>query len=225
MKSFLIVDDSEKMLCMYEAMINHFFKDSQILITKACHGLEALEKTRQLDYTVILLDIEMPEMNGIEFHKKLEKENPLLAARTGFISGNIHELNLSYIVEAQRPYLEKPFSAKDLKSLLGGILDAENNKFIADHGRPCNRMHARYNAKGRCTLEPLQSTSHISESIIGNIIDYSKGGVGLDLSNSGLQDGLVFKVSFDSPRIKEKEGEIVWLKEEIEGIKVGLKWV
>lgn len=225
MKSFLIIDDNKTILRMYEAMINHFFNDSNILITKAYNGLEALEKSRQHDYTVVLSDIEMPEMNGIDFHKRLQKENPLLASRTGFISANIHELNLSYIAEAQRPYLTKPVTIKELKYLLDKILEAENNKCSSDHGHACKRIHARYKAKGTCTLELMQPASDISELIIGDITDYSEGGMGLDLSESKLQEGLVFKVSSDSPKIIEKEGEVVWFKRERSILKAGLKWV
>ena len=64
----LIVDDSP---LMRNAMRKILEQNSCIVtIDEACNGLEALELIKQKEYHIILLDIEMPGMNGIEFMKR-----------------------------------------------------------------------------------------------------------------------------------------------------------
>ncbi|OGI11051.1 MAG: hypothetical protein A2Y40_00200 [Candidatus Margulisbacteria bacterium GWF2_35_9] len=85
----------------------------------------------------ILLDINMPEMNGIEFLEKLramEKKNTF-SRFTPVIVITAHE-EPEYIEDATHPvkgmvaaYLKKPFNETELKDLLDKILqnmDAEN---------------------------------------------------------------------------------------------------
>ncbi len=227
MKSFLLVDDDDKILTMNELFINHRFGDSNILISKAYNGLEALEKTRELDYTVILSDIEMPEMNGIEFHQRLKAENPALAERMAFISGNLDGSNSTYLRKEQRPCLEKPFSTTDYFELIDTILTVEKHKFTTEHGYHCKRKHARFNSGGACTFESLRGAQAEVKSIVGDITDYSEGGLGVALREASLLPvpGLIFHVSSESHGITGREGKVVWSTQQNGDSRAGLQWV
>ncbi len=62
----LIVDDTPMNIKVVERLL----KDTEINITTATSGEQALEKTLETSFHVILMDHEMPGMNGIEcFHK------------------------------------------------------------------------------------------------------------------------------------------------------------
>ena len=69
--SVLIVDDSALM----RNLIGRMIEDTPGLIVaeKAMNGLFALQKIPRVDPDVICLDLEMPEMNGIEFLKERKK--------------------------------------------------------------------------------------------------------------------------------------------------------
>ncbi len=67
----MVVDDSALMRALISKMIES--QDDMTVVGKAMNGQFALQKIPVLDPDIIILDLEMPEMNGIEFLK--EKEN------------------------------------------------------------------------------------------------------------------------------------------------------
>jgi len=71
--SVLIVDDSALM----RNLIGHMIEDTPGLVVaeKAMNGLFALQKIPRCNPDVIVLDLEMPEMNGIEFLRERKNRN------------------------------------------------------------------------------------------------------------------------------------------------------
>jgi DNA-binding response OmpR family regulator len=73
-KKILIVDDDEFLLDMYALK----FRESDFSVEVARSGEEALTQMRQgLNPAVILLDIVMPNIDGLEFLRVAKKENLL----------------------------------------------------------------------------------------------------------------------------------------------------
>ncbi|NLJ87203.1 MAG: chemotaxis response regulator protein-glutamate methylesterase [Epulopiscium sp.] len=70
----LVVDDSAFMRRVISDIINSDYRFT--VIGTAKNGEEGLEKVRELDPDVITLDVDMPEMDGLEMLKILMKENP-----------------------------------------------------------------------------------------------------------------------------------------------------
>ena len=69
-KVLLLVEDDPLMLRMYEKI----FKFEGYQVDTAKDGEEGLEKAKTQKPVVILLDIMMPKMNGIEMLEKLKKD-------------------------------------------------------------------------------------------------------------------------------------------------------
>jgi len=69
--SVLIVDDSALM----RNLIGHMIEDTPglVIAEKAMNGIFALQKIPRVNPDIICLDIEMPEMNGIEFLKERKR--------------------------------------------------------------------------------------------------------------------------------------------------------
>ena len=70
----LIVDDHQLVLDGLKAIINS--EPEFDLIGDANNGKEALRFIEHLKVDVVLLDIDMPEMNGIEATKVIKREHP-----------------------------------------------------------------------------------------------------------------------------------------------------
>jgi len=69
-KSILIVDDSQ----ILRRLLAHYFKSSpkNFEIHEAANGLEAVEKFPDLNPDLIVLDLAMPRLNGIETARRIK---------------------------------------------------------------------------------------------------------------------------------------------------------
>jgi signal transduction histidine kinase/CheY-like chemotaxis protein len=61
-------------------------------VDEAADGLEGLARLRAQPANVILADLRMPRMGGVELYAQLEEEQPELAARVLFLSGDVSQL-------------------------------------------------------------------------------------------------------------------------------------
>jgi two-component system sensor histidine kinase/response regulator len=68
-------------------LITHILTKYEMHIDEAKNGCEALEKIKANDYKVVFMDIQMPEMNGIEatkiIRKDIDKTLPIIALTAG----------------------------------------------------------------------------------------------------------------------------------------------
>ncbi|MFM7189745.1 MAG: response regulator [Microcystaceae cyanobacterium] len=73
-KKILVVDDSPIMTLIMGSIVS---EDPLLQVAEyAADGLEALEKVSAVKPDLILLDIEMPKMNGVEFMRLVRSKSP-----------------------------------------------------------------------------------------------------------------------------------------------------
>lgn len=135
MKKILIVEDNDDLRDLYETLIRKKYDNSHI--DHVANGRDALEKVKLLDYTVIVVDIDIPIVNGLEFYKELKKDHPHQAERTIFVSGHIHDPESQFILEELRPHLAKPFRSEDFLKLISYTILKVEERFLARHGKTC----------------------------------------------------------------------------------------
>jgi len=119
----LIVDDTALLRKVYCTILRRRYK--KITIDCAQNGQEALGKLKASDYSVIISDVKMPVMNGIEFLKWLKREKPCMINKTIFVSACTSEEQISFIKEEGCSYLNKPFNNNDFLSIINLILERE----------------------------------------------------------------------------------------------------
>jgi len=120
--SVLVVDDEES-ICKLIKQILELMEFRNIDVTNS--GNEALEMLRNKRYNLLITDINLPDVNGIELYKKIEVLGIPMPECTIFTSGEIIEdLYLDVPENHTFDYLKKPFSVNDfittIKSLLLG---------------------------------------------------------------------------------------------------------
>ncbi len=84
----------------------------------ALNGKEALDLMRRKQYTLVLMDIQMPEMDGLEatryIRQELNSQVPVIAMTANAVK---EELN-SYLENGMNHYLVKPFDEESLMQLI-----------------------------------------------------------------------------------------------------------
>ncbi|KMQ52731.1 two-component response regulator [Chitinispirillum alkaliphilum] len=96
MKNILIVEDHEEMQILYGAFLK---KEKDLNIQhQAKSGEEALEALKKYRPDLIIVDITLPEMSGIEFTRRAKKIFP--HSKILVVSGYDTDLNLSKAMEA-----------------------------------------------------------------------------------------------------------------------------
>lgn len=103
-KKILFVEDEDTL----RNATSEIFKKLQIDYTMAKDGKEGLKKFQENEFDLVLTDINMPHMNGLEFIQKAKKTHPNMH----FIIMSAHTES-EYIKEAEslgvHNYLIKPF--------------------------------------------------------------------------------------------------------------------
>lgn len=92
-------------------------------IETAVNGQEGLEKTNKNFFNVVVSDIGMPVMNGIEFYKRAVEENPNIHRQFLFCTGEITPDAKKFLHERSLPHLEKPFNLNKLYRTVQEIME------------------------------------------------------------------------------------------------------
>ena len=122
MKTIFIVDDSDTNLSMAEAVLEDHYR---VMTMPSAHKMFAL--LEKLIPDLILLDIEMPEMDGFEALKLLKAEPKWTEIPIMFITGrNDAEVEACGLELGAVDFVTKPFSALVLLNRIQTHLDIDN---------------------------------------------------------------------------------------------------
>jgi CheY-like chemotaxis protein/rubrerythrin len=117
-KRYLIVEDDPVVSTMFEHALS---SDAEVLT--AAHGQEALEVTKDNFFNVIVSDVEMPVMNGIQFFREAFQHDESIAKRFVFCSGRVTEEVKSLCRLHELPYLKKPVSISELRKVVALVCE------------------------------------------------------------------------------------------------------
>ncbi|MBR4168153.1 MAG: response regulator [Lachnospiraceae bacterium] len=116
----LIVDDNEMNL----QVIADLLQETKIRVTVALSGAECIERLKDRDYDMVLLDQMMPELSGTQTLKLirdrgLAEHTPIVVLTADAIAG----AKEAYIKEGFTDYLSKPVMYEELEETLRKYLD------------------------------------------------------------------------------------------------------
>jgi putative nucleotidyltransferase with HDIG domain len=116
-KRLLFVDDEEILRELYASLDTVLGADHEIYT--AASGREALELARNRQFDVIISDLAMPGMDGVEFLKQMLREHPESARIV--ISGFADRLKVAECLTVGHRFFNKPLNLKALTTLLQRI--------------------------------------------------------------------------------------------------------
>jgi two-component system, chemotaxis family, chemotaxis protein CheY len=117
--AFLVVDDSaiiRKMIITALRPLNPVFRE-------ASSGLEALEQIMLRRYDVIMLDLNMPDMHGLEFLRFVRNHNAFRDIPIVVITTQSDEHMRETVLSAgANEYITKPFAPQAVLERVKGLL-------------------------------------------------------------------------------------------------------
>jgi PAS domain S-box-containing protein len=117
----LVVDDEEGVLAMFSRILGH--QHDLVLLSSGEEAQALLKMDRQFD--VLLLDLMMPRMSGMELHSWLTSEDPAVADRVVFVTGGAFTPGSSeYLAGSKNPRIEKPFDTTGFPRLVSQLVIA-----------------------------------------------------------------------------------------------------
>ncbi len=109
MKKILLVDDEEGIHLLYREEL----EDEGYEVHSALRGEEALEKLNIVSPDLVILDINMPGMDGVEVLRRMKEMNPNLPI---ILSTAYHEYKQDLAVWASDEYVVKSSDLTELKA-------------------------------------------------------------------------------------------------------------
>ena len=114
----LIIDDE---LLMVEFLRSLLYHEGEI--ETAMNGREGLQKIKEKYFDVIISDINMPVMDGIEFYNQALTYDPSIKERTMFLSGLLKPEQIDFFNKNNLRYLRKPAPIKEIVKNVSEIMN------------------------------------------------------------------------------------------------------
>jgi two-component system, NtrC family, response regulator AtoC len=185
MDSVLVIDDEKNV----RALLTRVLGQDQVEVHGAGTGAEGLQLADEVDPDVILLDLRLPDADGIDILKALKTRRPDAAVVMITAFGQIPSA-----VEAMKhgasDYLEKPFEPLDkLRLAVGRALDEVKAR------REINRLHGiqarqygvdRLVGDSEATRHLRQIVRQLAQSEAQTILILGESGTGKELVAKGL---------------------------------------
>lgn len=150
MPKILIVDDSKTQL----AQIKYMLESEGHETSAAADGLQAMEQIRNSQFCVVLTDLHMPEMDGLELVKQLQQERPGLPVVLMTADGS-EEIAVEALRSGAASYLPKSSLVKELIRTVDEILQAANARQTEKKGFDAlESMETRFVLNHDLTLIP-----------------------------------------------------------------------
>lgn len=121
-KKILIVEDT----LLNQKLTSIILQNNHFEIAIAANGIEALNILKQQIFDLILMDIQMPEMDGYEatciIRDELKIRTPIIAMTAHALSGEKEKC----FQQGINDYLPKPFTESDLLFKISNLIEAES---------------------------------------------------------------------------------------------------
>ncbi|MDA8172045.1 MAG: sigma-54 dependent transcriptional regulator [Nitrospiraceae bacterium] len=195
MTKILVLDDEE----IIQTSARRVLEPAGYWVKTTASPKEALELTRTFSIDLVLSDLKMPEMDGLEFLKRIKEISPatevIIITGFGTVRGAVEALRYGAF-----DYIEKPLNPDDLLRTVGRCI--ERKKLLAENVRLKREVRALY------SLENIIGASSAMQKVFDLIATVAPvDSTVLITGDSGTGKELVSRaIHFNSPR---REGPFV----------------
>ncbi len=177
-RKILIVDDEE----IIRNSLSYFLSSEGFEVDLAENGKTALKKIEEVSYEIIISDINMPEMDGIELLKNVSEIRPetffVIITAYGSLETAINALRYGAY-----DYILKPIEFEDVLLKLNKLL--EHKELILENKLLKSELQERYNfdsiiGKNKNMEKVFENIKKVSKTD-GNVLITGKSGTGKEL--------------------------------------------
>ncbi|WP_022853529.1 response regulator [Thermodesulfatator atlanticus] len=144
----ILVAEDEK---PFRILLFEELQDENRIVKTAADGIEALNLLKEEEFDLLITDLKMPGMEGIELLKEAKKIRPgiLVIVITGYAS---LDSAIEALKEGAYDYIRKPFSLEELKVSVNNactliLLERENKKLLEDLKQVYKRLKETIDTK------------------------------------------------------------------------------
>jgi DNA-binding response OmpR family regulator len=130
-KPILIVDDEKNI----RLTLSQALKILEVETDTAANGEEALVKLKEREFGLILLDLKMPGMDGMEVLRRVREIRPdiriIIITAYGTVESAVEAMKLGAV-----DFIQKPFSPEEIRELVSRVMDREklDEQKVVDYG-------------------------------------------------------------------------------------------
>jgi two-component system chemotaxis response regulator CheY len=118
----LVVDDSKVMREMVAACLR---PDADLVITQAASGLEAIERLSLKPFAIVILDLNMPDIGGLEVVEFIRGQDKLKTLPILIVTTRGDDASRDAVMGAGASrFMTKPFTPEQILSEVRGLLAA-----------------------------------------------------------------------------------------------------
>lgn len=120
----LIVDDEKELRDNVVSILSHQISEFKLHFQEAENGLKALEYLSHQKFDLVLMDVKMPELSGLEALVKIKEKDPSTFVVIMTAHANTQDAVVA-IKEGAYDYVEKPIQAQALTAMIRKALEAQ----------------------------------------------------------------------------------------------------
>jgi PAS domain S-box-containing protein len=189
----LLVEDNEMNRLVATTVLDHY----GIILTEAVNGAEAVEQLRKQPFDLVLMDMQMPVMNGITatciIRKELNSKIPIIALTANAIKGESDKC----FEAGMNGYITKPFTEESLIRSICGLLGKEIIYNLPEEQKQCPQVPL-------FDLDELRKLSRGNEAFVNKMVGIflKAGPESMKEMKAALIEGNIERVKAIAHRLK-----------------------